>query len=146
MPSIIPSYIYSLFAALIVGTIIISTCSVSTLNIKNEAKNQQLANLNKYVATESLNLLSSTKSDQNTTQFLNLPLQVGNQIYWVRIASDSSGTWVESGFGTTVSSSQSRICIPANILASGIFFSSYGRPFLQCYTDNGTVTLTLVSE
>ena len=37
MPSIIPGYVYSIFAALIVGAIIVCSCSVSMLNIKNEA-------------------------------------------------------------------------------------------------------------
>jgi hypothetical protein len=147
MPSIIPSYVYSLFAALIVGTIIVYSCSLITLNIRNEAENQQLTNINKYVATESLTLLTYTTEDkQNTTQFLNLPSQIGNQIYWIRIANDSSSTWVESGFGITVTQSQLRIYIPVNIVASGTFISSYGMPFLHCYSDNQTATLTLISE
>lgn len=146
MPSIIPSYVYSLFAALLVGAIIIYSCSLSTLNIKNEAETQQLTNIDKYVATECLNLLSSTVPNQNTTEFLNLPSQIGNQIYWIQITNDASGAWVESGFGTTNSSSQLRIYVPANILASGIFVSSYGRAFLQCAFINETVSLTLISE
>jgi len=146
MPSIIPSYVYSLFAALIVGTIIVCSCSLSTLNIRNEARNQQLSNISKYVATESLNLLSYTMEDsQNTTRFLDLPAQIGNQIYWVEMANDSSGAWVKSGFGTNVISSQTQIYIPANVVASGTFISSYGRPFLQCTSENQTVTLTLIS-
>ena len=146
MPSIIPGYVYSLFAALIVGTIIVCSCSLSTLNIKNEAKNQQLTNISKYVATEGLNLLSyATKDNQNATQFLNLPSQIGNQIYWIQIANDSSGVWAESGFGTTVTSSPERIYVPANVGASGIFISSYGRAILQCTSENQTVTLTLMS-
>ena len=146
MPSIIPSYVYSLFAALIVGTIIVCSCSLSTLNIRIEAKNQQLTNISKYVATESLNLLSYTTEDnQNTTHFLDLPSQIGNQIYWVHMACDSAGTRVQSGFGTTVTSSQTQICIPANVVASGTFISSYGRPYLQCTSENQTVTLTIIS-
>ncbi len=131
---------------MIVGTIIVCSCSLATLNIKNEAENQQLTNINKYVATESLNILSSTEADQNTTQFLNLPSQVGNQIFWIRIENDSFGAWVESGLGTTVGESQSRIYIPADILASGTFVSSFGRAFLLCNSDNQTVTLTLASD
>jgi len=146
MPSIIPSYLYSLFAALIVGTIIVYSCSLSTLNIKNEAESQQLANIDEYVATQSLTLLThATEGNQNTTQFLDLPSQIGNQGYWVCIANDSSGAWVESGFGTIVIQSQPQIYIPAEISASGIFISGWGRAFLQCYYENQTVTLTLTS-
>ena len=102
MVSIIPSYVYSLFAALIVGTIIVSSCSLSMVNIKNEAENQQLANVDEYVATQSLTLITQiTQDNQNTTQFLDLPSQIGNQEYWISITNDSSSAWVESGFGAT---------------------------------------------
>ncbi len=47
MPSIIPGYVYSIFAALIVGTIIVYACSISTLNVKNQANNQQLKNIDR---------------------------------------------------------------------------------------------------
>ncbi|MCX6643943.1 MAG: hypothetical protein NT043_01870 [Candidatus Bathyarchaeota archaeon] len=74
MPSIIPSYVYSLFAALIVGAIIVSSCSLSMVNIKNEAENQQLTNIDEYVATQSLTLLTrASENNQNTTQLLDIP-------------------------------------------------------------------------
>ena len=111
-----------MFAALIVGTIIVSSCSLSMVNIKNEAENQQLANIDEYVATQSLTLITqATQDNQNTTQFLDLPSQIGNQEYWICITNDSSGAWVASGFGTTVTLSQPQIYIPADVAASGIF-------------------------
>jgi hypothetical protein len=147
MPSNIPSYVYSLFASLIVGAIIVASCSLSMLNVKNEAENQQLTNIDQYVATQSLTLLAhATESNQNITQFLDVPTQVGNQIYWIRIASDSSGAWVESGFGTTINLSQPRIYIPAQVSASGVFISTYGRAFLKLSSENQTFNLTLTGE
>ena len=105
MPSIIPGYVYSLFAALLVGAIIVYSCSLVSLNIKNQAANQQLKNIDEYIAAQSLTLLSHTTQDnQNTTQFLDIPSQIGNQIFWIKISNDSSGAWVESGFGTSVTS------------------------------------------
>ena len=146
MVTIIPSYVYSIFAALIVGTIIVSSCSVSMVNVRNEAENQQLANIDEYVAAQSLTLITHVTEDgQNTTQFLNLPSQIGNHEYSIRIANDSSSAWVESGFGTAVQS-QPQIYIPAEVTASGTFISGWGRAFLQCYYQNQTVTLTLTSE
>ena len=147
MPSIIPGYVYSIFAALIVGAIIVYACSISTLNVKNQANTQQLKNIDKYVATQSLSLLShTTENNQNTTQFLDIPSSIGNQRFWIRIANDSSGAWVESGFGTTVSSNNLQMSIPANIDASGYFISGSGRAKLQCQFENQTATLTLTSE
>ena len=69
MVTIIPSYMYSIFAALIVGTIIVSSCSLSMVNVKNEAENQQLANVDEYVAAQSLTLITHVTEDgQNATQ------------------------------------------------------------------------------
>jgi len=147
LPSIIPGWVYTLFAALIVGTIIVSACSLVTVNVKNEAENQQLTNINEYVATQSLILLTrTTQVSQNVTQFLNLPPSVGNQMYWIYIENDSTGVWVASGLGSTVDLSQPRIYIPAEVAASGIYVSSYGRAFLQCYSANQTLSLTLSSD
>jgi hypothetical protein len=146
MVTIIPSYMYSIFAALIVGTIIVSSCSLSMVNLKNEAENQQLTNIDEYVAAQSLTLITHVTQDgQNTTQFLDLPSQIGNKEYSISIANDSSSAWVESGFGTAVQS-QPQIYIPAEISASGTFVSGWGRAFLQCYYQNQTVILKLISE
>ncbi len=146
MVTIIPSYVYSIFAALIVGAIIVSSCSLSMVNVRNEAESQQLANIDEYVAAQSLTLITHVTEDgQNTTQFLDLPSQIGNQEYSISIANDSSSAWVESGFGAAVQS-QPQIYIPAEINASGTFVSGWGRAFLQCYYENQIVTLKLISE
>src|SRR5208283_2239553 len=146
MVTIIPSYVYSIFAALIVGAIIVSSCSLSMVNVRNEAESQQLANVDEYVAAQSLTLVTHVIEDgQNATQLLDLPSQIGNQEYSISIANDSSSAWVESGFGAAVQS-QPQIYIPAEINASGTFVSVWGRAFLQCYYQNQIVTLTLTSE
>ncbi len=147
MPSIIPGWVYSIFAALIVGTIIVYACSIATLNVKNQANIQQLKNIDEYVATQSLLLLShTTENNQNTTQFLDIPSSIGNQRFWIQIANDSSGAWVESGFGTTLSSNNLQMNIPADFDASGYFISGSGRAKLQCQFENQIATLTLTSE
>jgi hypothetical protein len=147
MPSIIPSWVYSIFAALIVGSIIVYACSIASLNVKNQANTQQLKNIEEYVATQSISLLShTTENNQNTTQFLDIPSSIGNQRFWIRIANDSSGAWVESGFGTTLSSNNLQMNIPAYFDASGYFISGSGRAKLQCQFENQIATLTLTSE
>src|SRR5208283_3107525 len=143
MVTIIPGYVYSIFAALIVGAIIVSSCSLSMVNVRNEAENRQLANIDEYVAAQSLTLVTHVTQDgQNTSQFLNLPTQIGNHEYSICIANDSSSAWVESGFGAAVQS-QPQIYIPAEINASGTFISGWGRPVLQCYIEHQIVTLIL---
>ena len=95
MPSMIPSYVYTLFASIIVGTIVISACGLSTVNVKHEAEKQQLSNISEYVATESLELVAHATAENLTSTFhLNVPSLIGSQRYWIRIANDSAKTWV----------------------------------------------------
>ncbi len=146
MVTIIPSYVYSIFAALIVGTIIVSSCSFSMVNLRGVADNRQLVNIDEYVAAQSLILVTHvTQEGQNVTQFLTLPTQIGNHEYSIAIANDSSSAWVESGFGSIVKN-QPEISIPANVAASGTYISGWGRAVLQCYRQNQTITLILTSE
>jgi len=146
MPTIIPGYVYSLFAALIVGSIIVYCCSLSALNIKNEATNQQLGNINEYVAAQTLALISHTnENNQNTTQFLDIPTTIDNQRFWINLENLQSGAVVESGFGTQVSFSESHVNIPAQILASGTFVSGSGRAVLLCHFVNDIVTIMLTT-
>jgi hypothetical protein len=144
VPSIIPSYIYTLFASIIVGTIVISACGLSTVNVKYEAEKQQLSNIAEYVATESLELISHTTAENLTsTLHLNVPPLIGNQRYWIKIANDSAKTWVEAGFGTTAVSSEQRTYIPSEVAATGNYTSGSGAASLECYSDGSGVHLTL---
>jgi len=147
MPTIIPDYVYSLFAALIVGVIVVSCCSVATNAIRVDADKQQLRNVAEYVATQSLMLLShGDAGTQNVTQYLDVPSQVGHQRFWIRITNDTSTAWVESGFGAEVLSSQIKVEVPANVAASGSFVSGSGRALLQCSFESGVASLTLTQE
>jgi phosphodiesterase/alkaline phosphatase D-like protein len=144
MPSIIPSYVYTLFASLIVGTIVISACGLSTVNVKSEAEKQQLSNIAEYVATESLELVSNAAAENLTsTLHLDVPQLIGNQRYWVRIANDSARAWVEAGFGTTPLSSLQRTYIPSEVAASGTYTSGSGAAIIDCHADSTGVYLTL---
>ena len=144
MPSIIPSYVYTLFASLIVGTIVVSVCSLSTLNVKTEAENQQLTNITEYIATESMDIVSHATSENLTsTLHLNVPQLIGSKIYWIQIANDSARTWVEAGFGTTAFSSEQRTYIPSEVCASGTYISGSGATVLECHLNSAGVHLTL---
>jgi hypothetical protein len=147
MPSIVPSYIYVLFACVIVGTIIIAACGLATLNIKTDADQQQLSNLSEYVAAQSNQLvLQATRDNANSTVYLNLPANIGNQKYWIQIESDSSKAWVTAGFGSIQADSNRRTYIPADIAASGVYTSYSGIAVLKCQTDGSNVNLTINGE
>ena len=147
MVTLIPGYIYSILAAVIVGTIVVSSCTLMLASLKSEALSQQLANVDEYVAAQSLNLVNHvTENGQNATQILNLPTEIGNRAYWISINNDGSNAWVESGFGATAIGSRPQIYIPADVAASGTFVSGWGSATLHCVYQNQTVTLTLTSE
>lgn len=144
MPSIIPSYVYTLFACMIVGALLIGASSLSTINVKNEADLQELKNIADYVAIRSFELVSLTKTNNLTANaILNIPYAVGNQRYWLRLDNDSLRSWVEIGFGVSPQPSGQRTYIPSLISASGAYASGAGMPVLKCY--QGSVTYLEIS-
>ncbi|MCW4007958.1 MAG: hypothetical protein NWF09_04605 [Candidatus Bathyarchaeota archaeon] len=145
MPSIVPSYIYTLFATIIVGALIIGACSLSAMNIRAEAEEQQLLNLARYVSTESLALVTCTKRNNATAQLsLNVPTFIGEKSYWIKIANDSATAWVEVGFGTSIQQGQYVVHIPAEVSASGAYVSGSGPAVLECRVEADAVYLTLI--
>lgn len=146
MPSIIPGYLYSLFAALIIGSILVCTVSVQTVAIKSKADQQQLQNIEHYVAAQALTLLTQTAIDhQQTIQYLDIPHAIGNQRFTIRLSNDTESAWVESGFGINATA-QSVMELPAKVAASGSYISGSGRPLLTCHIENQAATLTLTYE
>lgn len=147
MPSIIPSYIYALFASILVGAIVICACGLSTLNVRHIAEKQQLVNVAEYVATQSNELtLHAIRDNTNSTVYLNVPYAIGNQKYWIQIANDSSKAWVETGFGAAQNYSEQRACIPSEVSASGVYTSFSGTAILECRTDSLGVHLKIYGE
>jgi hypothetical protein len=143
LPSIIPSYVYSIFASIVVGAIIVCSCGLSVSNIKQQAEQQQLSAIANYVASESMQLLSSSPADNFTSiALLSIPSSVGGQEYWLRVANDSSRAWVEVGFGSVPELTGQRSYIPAGISTNGTQLSGSGPVSLRCYRDVAGVHLT----
>lgn len=145
MPSIVPSYIYTLFATIIVGALIIGACTLSAVNIRSEAEEQQLRNLARYVSTESMMLITCAKRDNATATLpLNVPTFIGEKRYWIKIANDSAATWVEVGFGTSIQQQgQHKVYVPAEVSASGAYISGSGPAVLEYRVDANAAYLTL---
>lgn len=144
LPSIIPSYVYTLFASIIVGTILIAACGLSTLNVRHEAERQQLSSVAEYVVTKSLELTSYASTDNLTsTLHLEVPSLIGNQVYWIQITNDADSAWVEVGFGASAQSSGHRAYIPSEVSAEGIYVSGVGSACLECYMNDSDVCLQL---
>lgn len=147
MPSIVPSYIYTLFASILVGALVICTCGVATTNLRAKAEKQQLVNVAEYVAAQSNELiLHAIRDNANSSVYLNVPSTIGNQKYWIQIANDSSKVWVETGFGAAQNYSEQRAYIPSQVSASGVYTSFSGIAILECRTDSSGVQLTIIGD
>jgi len=144
MPSIIPSYVYTLFASMVVGAMLTVAFSISTLNTKQEAEEQQLRSLAEYFATKSCELAAMTTADKSSANLnLNTISFVGNQRYWVQLGNDSFSAWVEIGYGTIPHATIRQVLIPTKVSASGIYISGSGPATLQCYRQETTIYLNL---
>jgi hypothetical protein len=140
LPSIIPGYVYTLFATIIVGALLIYAFSISNINIKNEADQQQLENLAEYVAAQSCQLVAATTVNNLTIEStLSVPSIIGNKEYWIQLTNGPFGAWVEVGFGTSPHPTDAQTSIPMKASASGDYTSGSGKAFLECYAnDTGT--------
>jgi hypothetical protein len=145
VPSIIPSYVYTLFACMAVGALLIFASSMSLMTVKNKADVQKLKNIADSVATSALELVSQVKTHNLTINaLLNIPVSVGNQRYWLQLGNDSFRSWVGIGFGTQPQSNEQRTYIPSMILASGTYVSGVGIPALRCYMNNSATFLEIL--
>ena len=133
MVSIIPAYVYTLFASMIVGAMLIYAFSASAINIKNEADEQQFQRIAQYVAANGLKLVAAaTASNSNVSLELNVPSLVGNQRFWIQLQNDSSSTWIMIGYGTIPQPTEQRVTIPISAFASGTYISDSGVAVLEC--------------
>jgi hypothetical protein len=148
MVSNIPSYMYSLFASLLIGSILVCAVSVETGSIRNSADQHQLENIQQYVAAQALTLIAQTTIEgQNTTQYLDIPSAIDNQRFYICLQSDQESAWVASGFDLNMTASYSNpTAVPAKATAQGSFLSGSGRPLLECHYQNQVATLTLTQE
>jgi hypothetical protein len=140
LPSIIPGYVYTFLATIIIGGLLIYASNISTVNIENNADQQQLKNLAEYIAAESCELVSaSTVNNLTIKSTLSVPPNIGNKEYWIQLTNDTFQAWVQVGFGTNPIPTQTQTSIPMNASASGVYTSGSSRAFLECYS-NGTGT------
>ena len=144
MPSITPSYVYTLFACMIVGTMLVCAFSASALNVKNEAEEQQIKKLATYVAAKGCELVSSAEENNLTAECsLNAPGFIGNRQYWIQMMNDSGVASVKTGFGTTPHATDYSVPMPVGVVASGTYTSGSGSLVLRCFIVGTTLYLQL---
>jgi hypothetical protein len=144
LPSIIPSYVYTLFASMIVGVMLIFAFDTSAIAIKNEADQQEMKSLATYIAAKSYELVSSATTNNASAMYsLNVPVLVGNKQYWVQFADGSGTVRVNVGFGTTSHSTEFQVAIPTKATASGTYISGSSILVIQCSIQEGITHLEM---
>ena len=146
MPSIIPSYLYTFFALILVGTILIGTFGSFAVSLKQIPEEKMLKNIVDYVAAESMELINcvTTMSEEAAVKaVLNIPSTINHKQYWLRLNTNSEYTFVEAGFGTIPTKARFKIYLPADVLVSGEIIGGFGKALLTCQRTDSGIYLSL---
>ena len=145
MPTIAPSYLYAIFALITVSGILIFSFAAYASTLRAIPEFEQLENLLDYIGSKSYELVVlTTVANSSSEATLPLPSAIGNRQFWIRLKSESSGTWVEGALGLIHEGNvTSRIYLPKSVSAFGNYSSGYGPALLECYITNSTINLYL---
>ena len=147
MPSITPSYLYTLIALIAVSSLLVFSFMAYADAIRVSSEVKQLKNLMSYVATKSTELLTLTLATNATLEaFLQMPEAVGNKYYWLQLRNDSAKAWLEGGFGNMpTEGAELRIYLPKEASAQGYYIGGYGAVYLECHVGAGVPQIQLRS-
>ena len=146
MPSDSTDFLYSLLALSMVGIILTAALSSYGGLLKQSSDNKQLEEVLRKVGSKAAYaLMLLTENNATLSLDFKLPTKIGDRYYWIRIANDSSSSWVEGGFGivSRTEEQECRIYLPRKVYASGTFESRYEIAHLNCSLLNSTPKITL---
>ena len=146
MPTIIPSYLYTFFALILVGTILIGTFGSFAVSLKQIPEEKMLKNIVDYVAAESMELINcvTTMSEEATARaVLNIPSTINHKQYWLRLNTNSKYASIEAGFGAIPTQARFKIYLPADVSASGEIIGGFGKALLTCQRTDSGIYLSL---
>jgi len=135
MPSDSVDFLYSFLALSLVGMILTAAFSSYGGLLKQSSETRQLEEVLRKVGSKAAYaLMLLTENNAALSLNFELPHKIGDRYYWIRIANDSSSSWVEGGFGleSRTGEQEYRIYLPRKIYASGTFESRYGIAQLNC--------------
>ena len=145
MPSIVPSYLYTFFALMLVGTILIGTFNSFAVSLRRIPEENMLKNVLDYVAAESLELINCVEasSEASAEAVLNIPSSINHKQYWLRLGIDSEYVFIEAGFGAAPAEARFKIYLLANVFAYGEVIGGYGKALLTCRRNASGIYLNL---
>ncbi len=147
MASEATTYFYTLLAMGAIGLMLTTTFQAHTSSLHIVSERQELKRLLETIASEGTELITLTEATNASTRVcLHLPRYIGNRLWWARLVSDSTGTWIEGAFGTPWEGHPDcRVDLPMNISASGTYEGGVGTPALTCSKLGDGISLTLGS-
>jgi len=146
MPSIVPSYLYTFFALMLIGTILIGTFNSFVFSLKQAPEDKMLKNILDYVAAkgiELINCVTASNEDATVKAVLSIPSSVNHKQYWLRLGTDSKYALAEAGFGTVPAEALFKVYLLANVSASGEIIGGFGKALLTCRRTASGIYLSL---
>ena len=148
MPSITPSYLYTLVALIAISGLLVVSFMAYADALRFSSEVGQLKKLMDCVASKSTELLTLTETTNATAEaFIQMPSAMGNKQYWLQLRNDSSKAWLEGGFGNVpVEGTELRVYLPRESKAIGYYIGGYGAAYLTCYFSAGIPQIKLISS
>jgi len=145
MPSQATNYFYTLIAMGAVAFMLTNAFQGHARGVEVLADGRALRAVLEQVASECTEMVAFTEATGASSRIsLGTPTMIGDRYYWVRLSSDSSGAWVEGGFGEPWEGATNyRVELPWNVSASGTFRGGYGTLALGCSLVDSEPALTL---
>ncbi|RLI04662.1 hypothetical protein DRO22_03715 [Candidatus Bathyarchaeota archaeon] len=146
MPSNSIDFLYSFLALSMVGMILTAALNSYGGTLKQTSESKQLEVLLERVESKATYaLLLLTENNATLVLSFQMPPKIGDRYYWIRIANDSSSSWVEGGFGieSRTGEQEYRVYLPRKIYASGTFESRYMIAQLNCSLAGSTPKIVL---
>lgn len=147
MASEATTYFYTLLSLGAIGLMLTATFQAHAGGLKAVSERQELERLLETIASEGTELVALAEATGASARVcLHLPRTVGNRLWWARLVTDSTGTWVEGAFGTPWEGRPEwRVELPMNVSASGTYEGGVGTLSLSCSTQGSQTVLTLSS-
>lgn len=148
MPSITPSYLYTIIALIAVSSLLVFSFMAYADALRSSSEVTQLKNLIDYVAAKSTELLTLALTTNATVEaFLQMPTVIGNKQYWIQFYNDSTTVWLEGGFGNTpTEGTELRIYLPQEASTTGCYIGGYGAACLKCHLETGIPQMHLANS
>jgi len=146
MPSNSIDFLYSFLALSMVGLILTASLDSYCGLLKQSSESKQLEDLLERVESKvTYALMLLTENNATLILSFQMPSKIGDRYYWIRIANDSSSSWVEGGFGieSRTGEQEYRVYLPRKIYASGTFESRYTIAQLNCSLVGSTPKIIL---